>query len=137
MRVCVLYADQPSAKICKELAGALAKGIESQGHFVDLIEIGQNKGKTLTTYDYIVLGATPTSFFSKSFDNKVSTFLKQNGNVGGKRSFAFIPNKGLRKTKSLQNLMMIMEKEGMFVTFSEVIKSVSEAKLIGSQLLIK
>lgn len=137
MRVCVLYADQPSAKICKELADALAKGIESQGHFVDLIEIGQNKGKNLTTYDYIALGATPTSFFGKSFDNKVATFLKQNGNVGGKRSFAFIPNKGLRKTKSLQTLMMIMEKEGMFVTFSEVIKSVSEAKLIGSQLLIK
>jgi len=136
MRVCILYKDVGSSQVCRELSESLAKGILQQGHFVDLINIETNLGKNIAFYDYIVLGTSATTLFGGKIDPQVTLFLRQCGTIGGKRCFAFISKRGLRKGKTLLKLMSVMEQEGMYLTFSEILTGSAFAEEIGKRLLI-
>jgi menaquinone-dependent protoporphyrinogen IX oxidase len=136
MRVCILYKDVGSSQVCKELSESLAKGVQQQGHFVDLINIATNLGKNIAFYDYIILGTSATTLLGGKIDPQVGLFLKQCGTISGKRSFAFISKRGLRKGKTLLRLMSVMEQEGMYLTFSEILTGSAFAEEIGKRLLI-
>ena len=114
MQVCILYAgrNQDGGKL-KAISDALAHGIASQGHQVDVINIYKDEVR-LTPYDYIVIGSEPVSFFSANVPERIQKFLAQAGTVSGKRCFTFITG-GLRKGRTLQNLMKVMEREGMIL----------------------
>ena len=136
MQVCVLYAGKTreGGKLA-EIAKAMAKGIESQGHRVDVINM-YDEGIRLTVYDYVVIGSEPVSFFSAKVPSIISKFLENAGTVSGKRCLAFITG-GLRKGGTLQTLMRTMEHEGMYLKLSEVIKRSDEALAIGKRLNVE
>ena len=136
MQVCVLYAarTREGGKLA-ELAKSMARGIESQGHQVDVINMYE-EGIRLTIYDYVIIGSEPVSFFSAKVPPVISKFLENAGTVSGKRCSAFI-NGGLRKGAALQTLMRTMEHEGMYLKFSEVIKKNDEALAIGKRLNVE
>ena len=136
MQVCILYAgrNREDSKL-KTISDSLAHGIASQGHQVDVVNI-YNGEIRLTPYDYVVIGSEPVSFFSAKIPESVSLFLSQAGTVTGKRCMAFISG-GLRKGKTLQNLMKAMEGEGMILKLSEVIKKPDEAMAIGKRLNVE
>ncbi|MDA3957658.1 hypothetical protein [Oceanispirochaeta sp.] len=136
MRVAVLYFRNGSEKV-KKIASHLARGIESQGHQVALIDAETDSDAKLTIYEYILVGTTSDSFFSSKISGKVSDFLNNAGRVSGTKCYAFIVKNGLFVTKSLHILMKSMEKEGMFLRISDVITSAEEAELIGKKLHIK
>ena len=50
---------------------------------------------------------------------------------------AFVTGSGLRKNKTLLNLMKAMEGEGMILKLSEVIKNPDEAQAIGKRLNVE
>ena len=136
MQVGIVYAgaDRNGAKL-KAIAEAFAKGLEAQGHQADIISACE-EGTRLTLYDYVIVGAEPVSFFSAKIPESISKFLAQAGTVSGKRCLAFIPS-CLRKGKTLQNLMKAMEREGMYLKLSEVIKRPDEALAIGKRLSVE
>ncbi|MBO8436686.1 MAG: hypothetical protein IAA97_06880 [Spirochaetes bacterium] len=136
MQVCIVYAgaDRNGAKL-KTLSEGFAKGLEAQGHQVDIIS-AYDEGTRLTLYDYVIMGAEPVSFFSAKIPDAVSKFLAQAGTVSGKRCLAFIPS-CLRKGKTLQNLMKAMEREGMILKLSEIIRKPDEAMAIGKRLNVE
>ncbi len=136
MQVCVLYAakSRDGGKLA-DIAKAMAKGIESQGHRVDVINMYE-EGVRLTVYDYVVIGSEPVSFFSAKVPAVISKFLENAGTVSGKRCLAFITG-GLRKGGALQTLMRAMEHEGMYLKLSEVIKKSDEALAIGKRLNVE
>ena len=136
MQVCIVYAgkDRNGGKL-KEIAGAFANGMEAQGHQADVLN-AYDADSRLTRYDYVVLGAEPVSFFSARIPEIVKKFLAQSGTITGKRCMAFITG-GLRKGKTLQNLMKAMEGEGMILKLSEVIKKPDEAMAIGKRLNVE
>ena len=136
MRVCILYKDVSSSTSCKVVAESLAKGIQQQGHFVDLFNIATNLGKNISFYDYIAVGTSAANFFGGKIYPQIAQFLKQCGTISGKRSFAFITKRGLRKGKTLLALMKIMEKEGFYLTYSEVMSGSAFAEEVGKRLLI-
>ncbi len=136
MRVCVLFEDVGTASVCKDLASGLAEGIQTQGHDVELIDIKRDSGKIISYFDYIVVGTSATTFWGGKISSRVSDFLKQSGTVSGKRSFAFISKKGIRKGKTLQALMRVMESQGMYLTFSDILSNRSFAKEVGKRLVI-
>lgn len=136
MRVCVIYKDVGSSQACKVVAESLAKGIQQQGHFVDLLNIETNLGKNIAFYDYIVVGTSATNLFGGKIDPQVTNFLRQCGTISGKRSFAFITKRGLRKGKTLLTLMKLMEREGLYLTYSEVLTGSAFAEEVGKRLLI-
>ena len=136
MQVGIVYAgaDRNGAKL-KAIAEAFAKGLEAQGHQADIIS-AYEEGTRLTLYDYVIVGAEPVSFFSAKIPESISKFLAQAGTVSGKRCLAFIPS-CLRKGKTLQNLMKAMEREGMYLKLSEVIKRPDEELAIGKRLNVE
>lgn len=136
MRVCVLHGDSGSSTLCKDLAASLAQGIQAQGHDVDLVDVHRDAGKIISYYDYIAVGTVATGFWGGKIPSRVEEFLKQCGTISGKRSFAFIAKKGLRQGKTLQVLMKVMESQGMYLTFSEILANQAYAKEIGKRLVI-
>ena len=121
----------------KDIATHLARGIESEGHQVAIVNIETDPDTKLTIYDYLLVGTAANSTFSGKISTRVADFLKNSGRVSGKKCYAFIAKKGFFVSKALQNLMKTMEKEGMFLKISDVITSADEAELIGKKLHIK
>lgn len=136
MRVCVAFGDLGSSTLCRDLASSLAQGIGSQGHDVDLVDMNRDAGKIVSYYDYIAIGTTCTSWWGTAVPPNVEVFLRQCGTLAGKRSFAFIARRGLRQGKVLQRLMKVMESQGMYLTFSDILANQAYAKEVGKRLVI-
>ncbi len=136
MRVCVAIFYQDNGKKLVDIAKGLVKGIEANGHQVELIDGVKDKGKKISFYDYIALGTNAVSTMGGKIPPSVSEFLGQCGNMQGKRSFAFIHKGGLRKNKTLKALMSNMEHEGMFIKNSQILVNSQEATAIGKRLHI-
>ncbi len=120
-----------------ELARALARGIESQGHTVDLIDGYRDTQAKLTMYQYIAIGVEPASSFGGKIPERVGQFLGSSGLVSGKRSFAFVPKNLIGSGRALSRLMKSMEKEGMYLKNSQVFATPQEAKETGRKLHIQ
>lgn len=136
VRVAVVYF-QSGYNDVKKAAESLARGISASNHMVDLINGETDSDKMLTSYEYIVIGASPLTIFSGKISEKISTYLKNSGMLTGKRCYAFIRKKGFASSKALRNLMHEMEKEGMMLKISDVIYSSLEAEAAGKKLHIK
>ena len=136
MRVAVVYFSNKKRKKLSVLSDALADGIRSQGHQVDVINGDLDVNSKLTVYNYIALGAESLNFFGGKIPAKTAFFLSGSGLIRGKKSYAFLLRSSLRPQKSLNKLMYTMEHEGMYLKKSDVISSTEEASLIGKNLHI-
>ena len=138
MRVCVLYCgNQPNEPKLKELASKLSDGIASNGHTVEAFDMNLEMGKIISFYDYIVIISRSTSFFSKNIPQNVLKFLKAAGTVSGKRCSCFISKNSGRKARVLQNLMHIMESEGMYLKVSDILLNDAYAYAVGKRLHVE
>ena len=134
MRAAVVFFASNSRERILNIARALARGIESQGHQVDIVDGNRDVNTKLTIYQYIAVGTEPLSSLGGKVPTKVGQFLNSSGMVSGKRSFAFVTKNLAGAGKALSRLMKNMEKEGMFLKFSAVISSAQEAEEIGKRL---
>jgi menaquinone-dependent protoporphyrinogen IX oxidase len=137
MRAAVIYFAGSKRQQLTELSRALAQGLEEQGHQVDIIDAERDVNTKLTIYNYLAIGAGATSFFGGKISDNIARFLANSGMVSGKRSFAFIVKGGLRTGKTLQKLMRVMEHEGMYLKYSEVLSQAEEAHVIGRKLHVE
>ena len=137
MRIAVVFIpDRNRDKLLKIAKGVMA-GIEQQGHQVDIVDGSRDVNTKLTIYEYICIGTEPISSFGGRIPARVGEFLANAGIVAGKRSFAFVIKSGFSTLRALARLMKIMEGEGMFLKYSEVLLSPEEAVEIGKRLRIK
>jgi len=136
MRAAVVFFAMNSRNKILNITKSLARGIESQGHQVDIIDGLHDVNAKLTMYQYIAVGSEPVSNFSGKIPEKVGHFLSSSGMVAGKRSFAFITKNAFGASKALTRLMKNMEKEGMFLKYSSILNSPQEAEEIGKRLHI-
>ncbi|HKL60613.1 MAG TPA: hypothetical protein VJ863_12005 [Sphaerochaeta sp.] len=137
MKVCVLYASasKESQKI-KAISKALAEGISSQGHQVDVIDMTLDMGKKVSFYDYLIFGTEATTLWGGKIPPSVTQFLRTAGTVSGIRCMGFVSKGGIRSMKTLQSLMKIMEHEGLFLKKSDIITKVDYARAVGKHLQI-
>ena len=134
MRIAIVFfATRRRAKLIK-ITDALASGIASQGHQVDIIDGIREINTKLAAYEYIAVGTESNTFWSGKISNKVSVFMRSTGMIIGKPCFAYVLKRGLFSQRALMNLMNAMEHEGMNVHLSEVISNVEEAREIGERL---
>ncbi len=137
MKVCVLYAPQSKGnEKMKAIAKALAEGIGSQGHMVDVLDMTLEAGKIVSYYDYLIIGTESSTFFGGKIPPSVAQFPRGAGPLSGKRCMAFITKGGVRSMKTLQSLMKTMEKEGMFLKKSEILTKVDFARAVGKHIQI-
>ncbi len=137
MRTAVIFFAGKNRERLLNLAKALARGIEAQGHQVDIIDGDHDVNTRLTIYQYIAIGTEAISGFGGKIPKKISTFLASAGMVSGKRCFAFVAKTPLGSHKALSRLMKQMESEGMYLKYSEVFTSQVEAEEVGKRLHIK
>ena len=136
MRVAVVYFSNKKRRKLSVLAGALADGIRSQGHQVDVIDGDLDVNSKLTVYNYVAVGTESLNFLGGKIPSRAGFFLSNSGLIRGKRSYAFLLRSILRPLKSLNKLMYTMEHEGMYLKKSDVISSTEEASMIGKNLHI-
>ncbi len=134
--VVVFFTGQRRDRILN-LAKSLARGIEKQGHQVDIIDGDHDINSKLTIYQYIAVGTEPLSSFGGKISRKIGEFLNSSGMISGKRCFAFVTKNTIGASKALSRLMKGMEKEGMFLKNSAILNSPEEAEEIGKNLHIK
>ncbi|MFA7670966.1 MAG: hypothetical protein WCY53_01770 [Sphaerochaetaceae bacterium] len=136
MRICVIFSKGTSSDKDLKIVSAFIKGLEAANNSVDFFDISKEKEKLTSFYDYVAVGSSNIPLFGKKDDPLLEQFLKQNNIVAGRRSFAFTTKRVFGENKTLQSIMKIMEKEGMLITFSEVLKDEISAKEIGKNLVI-
>jgi len=133
MRIAVISA--PSLrKAPPDYVLSLAKGMESMGHRVDIIDAWTGDGFRLPGYEYIAIAAEPVSFFSGKIPAAVSKMLAVGSSIGGIKSAAFIKKGGLFTSRALANLMRAMEKEGMMINWSEILLNPPHAEALGKRI---
>lgn len=134
MRAAVVFFAGSSRDKIVGLARALARGMEAQGHQVDIVDGDRDVNAKMTMYQYVAVGAEPLSGWSGKVSDRVGQFLGSAGMVAGKRSFAFVSKNIVGSSKALSRVMKSMEKEGMFLKFSSIMGSPQEAEAIGRRL---
>jgi hypothetical protein len=112
---------------------ALAKGVEAMGHRADVLDAWTEDGYRLPGYEYIVVCAEGVSFFSGKIPDVLVKILSAS-HVDGKKSAAFLKKTGPFTSKALSNLMRAMEKEGMYINWSEIILSAPQAEALGKRI---
>jgi hypothetical protein len=115
-------------------ASGLQKGFEAMGHRADIIDAWTEDGFRLPAYEYIVVVAETLSYFSSKLPDRLGKILSEGSGLGGKKSAAFLGKKCLFLNKSLTNIMNVMEKEGMFVNWSEILLSAEQAAALAKRI---
>lgn len=137
MRTAVVFFGGNNRERMLEFSRALARGIEAQGHQVDIIDGDHDVNTKLTIYQYIALGTQSISAIGGRIPEKISMFLSSAGSISGKRCFAFTLKSFFGSNRALTRLMQSMEKEGMYLKFSEVFTTEREAEEVGRRLKIQ
>jgi hypothetical protein len=112
---------------------AMAKGMEAMGHRVDVLDAWTGDGYRLSAYEYIAVCAEGVTFFGGAMPEALHRILGS-GNLRGKKSAAFLKKTGPFTAKALANLMRGMEKEGMYINWSDIIRSVEHAEALGKRI---
>jgi len=133
MRIAVVSAPS-RRRPPPDYAQALAKGMESMGHRVDVIDAWVDNGMRLPGYEYIVVVTEPASFFSAKIPEALPKLLSAGSGVGGRKSAAFVKKSGLRSNKTLANAMKAMEKEGMVVNWCDIVFNAPHAEAMGKRI---
>jgi hypothetical protein len=138
MRIAVVSAPSQQAasekKETPDYTKALAKGMESMGHRVDIIDAWTEDGYKLPGYEYIAVVTEPVSAFSGKIIPNIAKVLATGSSVAGKKSAAFVKKKGLFFNRALSNLMKAMEKEGMVVNWSDILFNPPHAEALGKYI---
>lgn len=137
MRVAVVYFPASKQPRLSTISQALARGIERQGHQVDLFDGFRDSHAKLTSYQYIALGSEQTNLFGGKIPEKVKEFLAGAGMIAGKKSCAFIRSHAIGERRTLSRLMGAMEREGMFLRVSHSFTKEEEAEAVGADLKIE
>jgi len=132
MRIAVVAAPA-SRRAPPDYALSLAKGLESMGHRVDVIDAWTEDGFKLPAYEYIAAVTEPISFFSGKIPARVAKILAAGSSLAGKKSAAFIKKSGLFSNRALSNLMKAMEKEGMVINWSDILFNAPHAEAMGKR----
>jgi hypothetical protein len=133
MRIAVVSAPA-QRKAVPDYVKSLAKGMESMGHRVDIIDAWTEDGFRLPGYEYIVVTAEAVSLFGGKMPEALPRVLGAGSGIGGKKSAAFLRKTGPFTGKALANLMRAMEKEGMLVNWSDIILNAPHAEVLGKRI---
>jgi len=133
MRIAVISAPAQRKK-APDYIEALAKGMESMGHRVDIIDAWTEDGMRLPGYEYIAVVTEPISLFSGKIIPNIAKILSAGSSLVGRKGAAFVKKSGLFTNKALALLMKAMEKEGMRVNWSDILFNAPHAQAMGKYI---
>ena len=134
MRIAVISVPARRREI-PEYVKSLARGMESLGHRVDIVDAWTEDGFRLPGYEYIAVCAEAASSWGGKMPDALAKVLSSGSGLVGKKSAAFLKKTGpFFVNKALCNLMKAMEKEGMLVNWSEILLNAPQAEALGKRI---
>ncbi|GHU17993.1 hypothetical protein FACS1894163_09540 [Spirochaetia bacterium] len=133
MRIAIVSVPRQRRGI-PDYVSSLAKGMESMGHRVDIVDAWTEDGMRLPGYEYIVVVAESIGYFSGKIPEPVAKVLSGGSALEGKKSAAFVKKGNLFVSRTLFNLMKAMEKEGMSINWSDIILNAPHAEALGKRI---
>ena len=134
MRIVVISVPAQRKDI-PDYVKALARGMDSMGHRVDILDAWTEDGFRLPSYEYIAVCAEPASNWGGKMPDALSKILAAGSGLVGKKSAAFLKKTGpLFVNKAFYALMKAMEKEGMTINWSEIILNAPQAEALGKRV---
>ena len=134
MRVAVISVTASRTGI-PDYVKSLAKGMESMGHRVDILDAWTEDGFRLPGYEYISICAEAVSLWGGKMPEALPRILGGGSGLVGKKSAAFLKKTGpFFINKGLSNLMRAMEKEGMLINWSEILLNSAHAEALGKRI---
>ena len=133
MRIAVVSVPAQRKGI-PEYVKSLARGMESMGHRVDVLDAWTEDGFRLPGYEYVAVCAEALSLWGGKMPEVLPKILSAGSGLVGKKSAAFLKKTGpFFVNKALSNLMKAMEKEGMLVNYSEILFNAKQAEVLGKR----
>jgi len=134
MRIAVISVPAQRKGI-PDYVNSLARGMESMGHRVDILDAWTENGFRLPGYEYIAVCAEAVSLWGGNMPDVLPKILGVGSGLVGKKSGAFLKRTGpLFSNRALSNLMKAMEKEGMLINWSEIILNAPQAEALGKRI---
>jgi hypothetical protein len=133
MRIAIISAPAQRRAI-PDYVKALAKGMESMGHRVDVIDAWTEDGFRLPGYEYIVAVAESLSLFGGKMPEVLPKIISSGSGLVGKKGAAFLRKISPLTGKAMANLMRTMEHEGVVVNWSDIILSAPHAEILGKRI---
>jgi hypothetical protein len=133
MRIAVISAPAQRKGI-PDYVTAMAKGMESMGHRVDVIDAWTEDGFRLPGYEYVVVIAESLSLFGGKMPGVLPKVLSSGSGLVGKKGAAFLKKTNPFTGKAMFNLMRALEHEGMVVNWSDVILNAPHAEVLGKRI---
>jgi hypothetical protein len=133
MRIAIISAPAQRKGI-PDYVTAMAKGMESMGHRVDVMDAWTEDGFRLPGYDYIVAIAESLSLFGGKMPAVLPKFLSAGSGLVGKKGAAFLKKTNPFTGKAMFNLMRALEHEGMVVNWSDIILNAPHAEVLGKRI---
>jgi len=134
MRIALITAPSKPGKSLDAFSQAVAKAMSSMGHRVESYKIPGDDLNRLPTYDYIVVLTEPVSTLSSKLPARLAEALGSVSSLIGKKSAAFLRTHGLFSGKAMNRLLATMEKEGMYVNWSEMFSKPAEAEILTKKI---
>ena len=134
MRIALIIAAAHSGGTLGAFADSISRGMQAMGHRVDTLDARTEEGTRLPGYEYIVVLSEPISLFSSKLPDCLPKILSAASMLVGKKSAAFLRSSGFFSVKAMSNLMRAMEKEGMFVNWSEFVAKASQAEAAAKRI---
>jgi len=134
LRIALIIAGSSSDRALTPIAEEFASGMESMGHRVDVLDARTHEPRSLPGYEYIAVLSEPISPFSGKIPESVAKFLAQAGSLVGKKGAAFLRSSGLFSGKAMAAVMRAMEKEGMWVNWSETVANPAQAAAVAKRV---
>jgi len=134
MRIAVITAPAKPGKGLDPFTLAVEKAMSSMGHRVDTYKVPGDDYARLSTYDYIVVLTEPVSTFSSKLPVRLGEALGSVSSLIGKKSAAFIRAQRFFSAKAMNRLMALLEKEGMYVNWSEMFSKPAEAERLAKKI---
>ena len=134
MRIAVVSVTAQRKEV-PDYVKSLARGMESMGHRVEILDAWTEDGFKLPGFQYIAVCAEAASAWGGKMPEPLQKVLASGSGLVGKKSAAFLKKTGpLFINKALANLMRAMEKEGMLVNWSEIILNAPHAEALGKRI---
>ncbi len=109
-----------------EYARVISSSLEKRGYSSDIINTSLDADKKLIFYDYLIFLAETLSFFSKKLGPSLGTYLKNCGNISGKRTCLILSSSTLFKGGAMSSFMSQIEGEGVILKTSQNVSSSKE-----------
>ncbi len=135
MRVILLHFLPTGSGKNQDILKNLEKGALSNGHQIVVKDGTKDRANVrLTMYEYVAVIVSVTGLFGGKIPPKVAEVLAGAGTVSGKKGCALVVKSGLSSAKTCKTLMKAMEKEGVFLDYSDIIENAGHAVAVGRKI---